>query len=68
MPGLNGVELLKAIRKDESLVNLPVLILFNGLYGSPMTAEEVYLLGATVVLTKSEFVQSIEIVLANYLP
>lgn len=56
MPGMNGVELLQEIRSDRRWDAIPILVLFSGLNGSTITENHLFRLGATVVLTKSEFI------------
>lgn len=52
MPEMNGIELLKALRLAKP--SLPVVVLFSGLEGSSMTADEVLKMGALAVISKPE--------------
>ena len=67
MPKMNGFEVLKAIKADPALSNIPVIVLSNL---SQVTDEaEVLRLGATDFLIKSDFslkqiIEKVELVLS----
>lgn len=61
MPKFSGIDLLKQVRAEFPY--LPVIVLFSGLNGTSMTREEVLKAGATVVMTKEEFITHIDMVL-----
>lgn len=55
MPHLNGIELLQEIRSRKTWESLPIVVLFSGLHGSTLTENHVLSLGATLVMTKADF-------------
>lgn len=55
MPGMTGVDLLRFVRSEERWKTMPVIVLFNGLSGSPLTGADIVRIGATLVMTKDEF-------------
>ncbi len=59
MPGMTGIDLTREIRKNPRWDNLPVIVLFSGLVDSKITKEEILQMGATLVLTKDEFLPQI---------
>jgi CheY-like chemotaxis protein len=67
MPGMNGIELLKKVRSDSELQDLPVIVLFAGVRGSNIGKEDVLEAGATMVMTKEEFLQKREDILKRWL-
>ncbi|MGZ3671871.1 MAG: response regulator [Bdellovibrionota bacterium] len=52
MPGMSGVDLLTKAKEIDPLIF--VIVLFSGLHGSNIGAEEILRLGASMVLTKTE--------------
>lgn len=52
MPGVNGVDLLSMVKAHNPKIK--VIVLFAGLNGSPIKADEILRLGADLVLSKPE--------------
>ena len=52
VPGISGIELLKQIRADHRLANLPVVVYTNAFI--PKLTEEAKLAGATEVFAKAQ--------------
>ena len=61
MPVVSGIDLLKKARAEFPY--LPVIVLFSGLNGTSMTKEEVLKAGATVVMTKEEFITHLDMLI-----
>lgn len=67
MPRMNGIELLTYVRSEPAWKSMPVVVLFGGLNGDAMTKADVAKLGATLVLTKDEFLSEAEKLVRNLL-
>lgn len=52
MPKLNGVQLLERVKSARP--DLPVIVLFSGLGGSTITADDIMARGAHLVLSKTD--------------
>ena len=59
MPKVTGVDLLRLIRQDPALKDLPVIVLFSGLNGTEITKKDLITAGATLVITKDEFLANL---------
>jgi CheY-like chemotaxis protein len=55
MPGMSGVDLLKVLRANPKWASLPVIVLFSGYTGATITKPELMEMGATLVMSKDEF-------------
>jgi len=53
MPAMDGFEVMEAIKKDEDLVRIPIIIVSNS--GQPVEIEKAQKLGARDWLIKAEF-------------
>lgn len=53
LPKMNGIEVLRALKKDETLTSIPVLVISNS--GQPVEISEIMQLGAQDCLIKTTF-------------